>query len=119
MQTKMILGFYVVALFLSMLVSWSITDLQYNQISDNLQRSVKNSVADNLIINRQTQNYYLDEEEFKIRCEELFKANANPNNVYIFEFKTTTYGATVSVNAETPMGTVNVHSTYIIEEREN
>ena len=73
MKFNMLILSYIGALFCSFLVNWSITDLQYNQINDNLQRAVKNSVLESLIINRQTEKYYLDENLFKENLYDFYK----------------------------------------------
>ncbi|EFF64560.1 hypothetical protein CUW_2521 [Turicibacter sanguinis PC909] len=118
MKFNMLILSYIGALFCSFLVNWSITDLQYNQINDNLQRSVKNSVLESLIINRQTEKYYIDEDLFKKNFEKIFAENTNQNNTYEFEYMLNEYGATVRVKAETPLSPITLKTTYILEEHE-
>ena len=83
MKFNMLILSYIGALFCSFLVNWSITDLQYNQINDNLQRAVKNSVLESLIINRQTEKYYIDEDLFKKNFEKVLTTSEKRDNIYL------------------------------------
>ena len=107
----------ICGLFTSLMLDIFSTNMLTHGIKQNMQESAVVSMVTNLEVDRTNEDYFLQQEQFKVKFEENFNRYANKNFNYRISYKTNELGASIIVEADTPLGEIDVPLTVIYEEK--
>lgn len=107
----------VCGLFTSLMLNIFATNMLTHGIKQNMQESAVVSMVTNLEIDRTNDYYFLEQDQFKVKFEQIFNRYANSNFQYIMNYKTNELGASIIATTDTPLGKMNIPLTVIYEEK--
>ena len=106
----------ICGLFTSLMLDIFSTNIITHGIKQNMQESAVVSMVTNLEVDRTNEDYFLEQDQFKVKFQEMFNRYANPNFNYQIKYKTNELGSSIVVITDTPLGEIDVPLSVIYEE---